>query len=102
MNILTGLPSHSLLAAVIFAADTPVLIIDIAGQINFVNCEFNARTMLPDKMHVGTMFSRYCVPVDVARVDAFISNSEPPAGDPQQISVLLTHPSKPSLAVFLA
>ncbi|WP_458792051.1 EAL domain-containing protein [Yoonia sp. MH D7] len=91
--MLTGLPSHNLLAAVIFAVDSPVLIIDLAGQINFVNCAFQTRTVLLDEIRVGAKFSRYCAGGDVARVDAFLANPNPSSGVPQQISAHLTDPT---------
>ena len=76
MNVSAGALSCDLLARVIHAAETPVLVLDTAGRVNFVNPAYESSTGLRGKMRLGMKLSRFCRQDDARHLDAYVVSAQ--------------------------
>ena len=76
MNVSAGVLSCDLLARVIHAAETPVLVLDTAGRVNFVNPAYESSTGLRGKMRLGMKLSRFCRQDDARHLDAYVVRAQ--------------------------
>ena len=70
MNISAGELTENLLATVVYASETPVLILDRAGRVSYLNPAFEACVGSSQKLRVGTPMARLLTDRDT---DAFLA-----------------------------
>ncbi len=76
MNVSAGVLTCDLLARVVHAAEAPVLVLDAAGRVTFVNPAFEGQTGLSGKMRLGMTLSRFCNQGDAGRLDAYVIRAQ--------------------------